>query len=224
MTAPAALTAERHRIRSARRILVLGCPGSGKSTLAVRLARYTGLPLHHLDDEHWGPGWSRPTPEAWRLRQRELAAGDRWIIEGNYLPTVHLRAARAQLVIMLDTGTLRCLARVLRRAWRIRRGDPAGLPLRVREQARAGERVSATRGFLPLLVMVATFRARRWWTTLRRARAAPGTPLLVAVGPGRTARRTAVLRARLHRAGVPALVAPATDVCRTFQPDAKGHQ
>lgn len=224
MTAPTAPATARHRVRTARRILVLGCPGSGKTTLAVRLARHTGLPLHHLDDEHWGPDWSRPTPEVWRRRQQRLVAGDRWIIEGNYLPTVPLRAARAELVIMLDTSTPRCLLRVVRRAWRIRRGDPTGLPLRVRAQARAGHRVRATRDFPALLWLVATFRARRWWVTLRRARAAPDTPVLVAVGPGGSARRTAALRARLRRAGVPALIAPASEVCRTVQPSAKGHQ
>ena len=40
-----------------QRVLVIGSPGAGKSTLAHQLTRQTSLPLFHLDQMHWLPGW-----------------------------------------------------------------------------------------------------------------------------------------------------------------------
>ena len=40
-----------------QRIVVMGPPGSGKSTLARRLGARHGLPVFHLDQAYWRPGW-----------------------------------------------------------------------------------------------------------------------------------------------------------------------
>jgi len=203
------------------RILVLGCPGAGKTTLARQLASDTGLPLYHLDDEYWGAGWTRPDPRRWERRQRELTAGESWIIDGNYLPTIHLRAARADLVVLVDTATTRCLLRVLARAWRIHRGDHSDLPLRVRAAAASASAgsaslrgagasgpVRATRDLLPLLWMIIRFRARDWRAVVERACANPDVAMLVAVGRRRPGRRVAAVRGRLESLGAPSIVLP----------------
>ena len=98
-----------------QRIMVIGCCGAGKSTLARALGERTGIEVIHLDAHYWQPDWTETAPEPWREIVRELAAGDRWIIDGNYGGTMDLRLARADLVIYLDYPTMNCLWRVLRR-------------------------------------------------------------------------------------------------------------
>ena len=100
----------------ARRILIIGCPGAGKSTLAARLATLTGLPLISLDREFWQPGWQETPTEQWRARVAALAAGERWIIEGNYGASLDLRLPRADLLVWLDPPRRVCMYRALRRS------------------------------------------------------------------------------------------------------------
>ena len=106
-----------------QRVLVIGSPGAGKSTFSRKLAAPTGLPLTHLDDEYWLPGWVRPGRAAWEARVVELIAADRWILDGNYTSTVLLRASRADTVIVLAYPRLLCLFRAVRRALLNRRRD-----------------------------------------------------------------------------------------------------
>lgn len=105
-----------------RRVAVIGSPGGGKSTLATALARATGLPLIHLDREHWRANWTEPPEAEWQMRNRELAVRERWIIDGNYGSTLHARLDRATMVVWLDLPTLVCLQGALRRAIRYRHG------------------------------------------------------------------------------------------------------
>lgn len=100
-----------------RRVAVVGSGGAGKSTFSVRLGALVGLPVVHLDRHYWGPGWT-PTPaDPWRRTVAELAAADRWIIDGNYSATVDLRLERADTVVILAYSRWRCLFGVLRRWW-----------------------------------------------------------------------------------------------------------
>jgi adenylate kinase family enzyme len=99
-----------------QRVLVIGIPGAGKSTFARALADKTGLPLIHLDKEFWRPGWTVTPRSQWWPRVSELAAGERWLIEGNYASSLHLRLPRADTVLWFDYPTVKCLRRVL---WRV---------------------------------------------------------------------------------------------------------
>ncbi|MFJ9378730.1 hypothetical protein [Streptomyces sp. NPDC101455] len=112
MTPPAA--------RLTGRVAVLGSPGSGKSTFCHRLAR-SGIPLFHLDDLYWRPGWRRTPEDRWRLLVGELARGKRWIVDGNHMSTVPERLARAEVVVLLDLPVLVCAWQVVRRSVRLRR-------------------------------------------------------------------------------------------------------
>ena len=98
-----------------QRVLVIGSPGAGKSTLSLELARRTGLPLIHLDQHAWLPGWVELEREAWKGKVRELVAGERWIIDGNYGGSLSFRLTRADTVIDLDLPAWLCVARLLRR-------------------------------------------------------------------------------------------------------------
>jgi adenylate kinase family enzyme len=194
----------------AARVLVVGSPGAGKSTLARRLGEATGLPVRHLDDEYWLPGWRRLDPADWARRQEELTADHEWIIDGNHLATLPLRTPRATMVVLVDTMTMICAVRVVARALEVRRGRFDSLPRQVREQAVTGTRVRATKDFLPLLRLVLRFRGRDWWRVVELARAADAT-LVVAVAAGLPG-GAALVRRRLARRGVTAVVVGPADV------------
>lgn len=98
-----------------QRVLVIGISGAGKSTLSRVLAERTGLPLIHLDKEFWRPGWT-PTPRVeWRPKVVELAARERWVMDGNFDSSLDLRLPRADTLIWFDYPTLLCLWRAMKR-------------------------------------------------------------------------------------------------------------
>lgn len=103
-----------------RRIVVLGSSGAGKSTLARVLGDATGLPVVHLDQEHWQPGWTEPDAMVWRARLAELATAPEWIIDGQYGASLNERLTRADLALFLDLPTGICLWRIVERWWRLR--------------------------------------------------------------------------------------------------------
>jgi adenylate kinase family enzyme len=98
------------------RVLVIGPPGAGKSTLATAIARRTGLPLIHLDRHHWRAGWVEADKSEWAAQVSELAARERWVMDGNYGGSLDLRLPRADTAIWLDFPVWLCVARVFRRA------------------------------------------------------------------------------------------------------------
>jgi adenylate kinase family enzyme len=116
------------------RVAVVGSGGAGKSTFARRLGERLGLPVIHLDEHYyWQPGWVATPTDEWRARQRELIAGERWIVDGNYSSTLDLRLERADTVIVLALPRWRCLLGVIRRWLKYHGRDvqAAGCPERV---------------------------------------------------------------------------------------------
>jgi adenylate kinase family enzyme len=105
-----------------QRVMVIGSSGAGKSQLGRRLAGALDLPLTDLDDEHWQAGWVEPPEDWWRERNRQLAAGEQWVIEGNYGSTIDIRAARTDLVVLFDLPRLLCVWRVIVRMFKTRFG------------------------------------------------------------------------------------------------------
>jgi len=116
-----------------RRVAVIGCGGAGKSTLARDLGRRLDLPVVHLDQHYWRPGWQRSEPAAWREAQRRLVAEEAWVIDGNYLSTLELRVGAADTVVFLDLPRWRCAWRATRRVVTGRGGanTAAGCPERL---------------------------------------------------------------------------------------------
>jgi adenylate kinase family enzyme len=110
-----------------KRVVVLGAGGAGKTRLANELSRRTGLPVVHLDQIFWGPGWTaRPADEA-QPELAEAVTAERWILDGNFLTRLGSeRLARADSVVFLDLPRRTCLRRAL---WRLICGEQrADLP------------------------------------------------------------------------------------------------
>ena len=98
-----------------QRIIVMGPPGSGKSTLARCLGAQHGLPVFHLDQVWWRPGWIEAPPSEFRAEVERIAALPAWVIDGNYTGTLGPRLLAADTLIYLDVPRWLCLFRILRR-------------------------------------------------------------------------------------------------------------
>ena len=119
---PAAITI------SMKRMVIIGSSGSGKSTLARQLGKTLDLPVIHLDKHFWHPGWVGTPPQDWEEKVRQFAAGDSWIIDGNYRSTLDIRVQSADTVVFLDLPRWLCTWRATKRRfqyWHRQRPDIA---------------------------------------------------------------------------------------------------
>ncbi len=109
------------RLKTAERVLVIGCSGSGKSTLARQLSDHLSLPHISMDRQiFWMPGWQqRPRAEALD-RLKAFVAQERWIMDGTSPGTLPLRLQRTQLVLWLRPPRLVSLYGVISRWLRYR--------------------------------------------------------------------------------------------------------
>jgi adenylate kinase family enzyme len=99
-----------------QRVSIVGTSGSGKSTLGTALAARIGADFLELDSVFHQPGWAPLPDEDFRHRVSEAAAGERWVIDGNYSSKVRdLIWARADTVVWLDLPRWTVMRRV---TWR----------------------------------------------------------------------------------------------------------
>jgi adenylate kinase family enzyme len=103
-----------------QRVLVIGPCGAGKSTLATELGARLALPVHHLDQLNWQPGWVEGSVDDFKRKLADIVAGERWLIDGNYGGSLDIRLPKADTVIYLDYPIRLCAVRLLRRIamWR----------------------------------------------------------------------------------------------------------
>lgn len=107
-----------------RRVVVGGETSAGKTTFSRSLAGRLGVPAIELDALFWGPGWSKPAPEAFRARVAAAVAADAWVVDGNYSVVRDLIWPRADTFIWLDPPFRVLLWRLFRRTnRRIRTGE-----------------------------------------------------------------------------------------------------
>jgi adenylate kinase family enzyme len=81
---------------------VVGAVGCGKTTLARAIASGMTLPYFELDALKYGPLWTETPNSTFAARVAGVAAGDRWVIDGNYEAARHFVWSRADLVVWLD--------------------------------------------------------------------------------------------------------------------------
>lgn len=102
------------------RVLVIGPCGAGKSTLSVELGQKLGLPVFHMDQLNWRPGWIESSKDELCARLGIITAGEKWLIDGNYGGTLDARLTHADTVIYLDYPIRLCAWRLLRRIFKYR--------------------------------------------------------------------------------------------------------
>lgn len=108
------------------KIAIIGSPGSGKSTLSFKLHEVLQLPLYHLDQYFWQPGWQRPDRAEFAKIHRDLcdkgnglpdeASSEDWIIEGMAIRHIDYRIQKADIIIFLNVPLYKCLYRIFKRA------------------------------------------------------------------------------------------------------------
>jgi adenylate kinase family enzyme len=108
-------------LKSAERVLVIGCSGTGKSTLAQAIAKLRGLTYVSMDrDIFWLPGWKlRQREEAIKL-MKQAVAEPRWVIDGNSPSMLPLRLPRTDIVLWRRPPRHVALSGVFRRWLRFR--------------------------------------------------------------------------------------------------------
>lgn len=103
-----------------QRVLIIGPCGAGKSTLAAALGPKLGLPVFHMDQLNWQPGWVESSKDAIREKLATIIAADHWLIDGTYGGTLAPRLDRADSVLYLDYPIRLRVARLLKRIWTYR--------------------------------------------------------------------------------------------------------
>lgn len=98
-----------------RKIMIIGCGGSGKSTFAVQLSKRLMIPVFHLDQLFWKPGWVETPRVEWISTLESLCRQDAWIMDGNFGGTIDVRFASSDTVLFFDLPTRTCLSGALRR-------------------------------------------------------------------------------------------------------------
>lgn len=103
-----------------QRVLIVGPCGAGKSTLATSLGPLLKLPVFHMDQLNWKPGWIESHKDEIQEKLSAITIGDRWIIDGTYGGTLAPRLDRADTVLYLDYPIRLCVTRLLKRIWTYR--------------------------------------------------------------------------------------------------------
>lgn len=86
--------------------------------MAVALGERLGLPVTHVDDLCWSPGWVQRSREEIDAKVLPVLAGDAFVIDSVYRFHNAHALARVDVVVGLDYARAVSLTRLVRRTWR----------------------------------------------------------------------------------------------------------
>ena len=101
-----------------RRVSVVGTSSVGKSTFASSLARLLGVSFLELDSLQHQADWTPLPVEEFRTRVALVAAGECWVVDGNYSRVQDIVWARADTVVWLDLPKRTVMRRIIWRSFR----------------------------------------------------------------------------------------------------------
>ena len=97
------------------RVAVVGTSCSGKTTLARQIALQCHIPHVELDAVYWQPNWTPLQIDKFRSAVESAAAGDQWVIDGNYSKVRDIVWKRATDVVWLNPPFIAVLWRAIKR-------------------------------------------------------------------------------------------------------------
>jgi len=111
-----------------------GCwaAGSRKNLLLTIVIQTYITPMFRLDDLYWKSHWVPMNQDNWNQTINDIASGEQWIIDGNYLDTFEYRVDKADQVILLDYPPFLCIFSFLWRGLKRYFGDQSSLPAQIR--------------------------------------------------------------------------------------------
>ncbi len=98
-----------------KRIVIVGLSGAGKSVFAKKLSTKFDVPVYHLDQYYWKPGWIECQAEEFKAIHQKLIAQPQWILDGNCMITIQERIQAADTIFYFDFPRLLCLWRIVKR-------------------------------------------------------------------------------------------------------------
>jgi adenylate kinase family enzyme len=101
-----------------RRVSMVGNSGSGKTTTGRALAARLGVPFLELDSIFHLPRWQERPLDEFRADTAAMAAGDAWVIDGNYSRVRDIVWARADTVVVFDLSRRDLMRQLLGRTLR----------------------------------------------------------------------------------------------------------
>ncbi|MBB3453285.1 adenylate kinase family enzyme [Rhizobium sp. BK313] len=123
-------------LKTAKRVLVMGCSGGGKSTLSQKICSRQDLPYVSMDREFfWLPGWVKREKAEERALIAAKVAEERWLIDGTAPSSFDLRLPRTEFILWVRMPRWLCmwgaLSRALRWLGRSRPDMAPGCPERI---------------------------------------------------------------------------------------------
>ena len=99
------------------RIHIVGTSGSGKTTLARKVSDAAGIPHVELDAIRHQANWTELPDDEFVARAREIAAGDAWVVDGNYSVVRPVFWERATHIVWPDLPKPVVMRGVVRRSF-----------------------------------------------------------------------------------------------------------
>lgn len=118
------------------RIAIIGNSGAGKSTFAKKLGVKLNIQVTHLDNLYHLSEDGIKNSSNWDNVQKRIVLGNKWIIDGNFPRTWHIRLKTADTIIFFDFPILLSLFRVIYRRIRYNKTNRPDLPTGITEKLR----------------------------------------------------------------------------------------